>query len=56
MDFVYFCNINFSSEKKFFQMNLSRTDLFQQQAFIDGKFVDAVSQKSFPVYNPYSGD
>lgn len=37
-------------------MNLSRSDLFQQKAFINGEFVEATSKKTFPIFNPYSGE
>ena len=37
-------------------MNLKRSDLFQHRAYIGGNFVDALSNKTFAVYNPYSGE
>ncbi len=37
-------------------MNLARTNLFQQKAYINGEFVDANSKKTFPVFNPYTGE
>ncbi len=38
------------------QMNLKRTDLLQKGAYINGQFVQADSAKTFPVYNPFSGE
>jgi len=35
-------------------MELSRSDLFQQQAYINGQFVDAHSKETFEVINPFS--
>lgn len=37
-------------------MDLKRSELFQQQAYINGKFVDAVSKETFAIYNPFSGE
>jgi len=37
-------------------MELKRKDLFQTKAYINGEFIDANTQKTFPVYNPYSGE
>jgi len=35
-------------------MDLKRSDLFQQQAFINGNFVDAQSKETFSVINPFT--
>ncbi len=35
-------------------MDLKNSALFQQQAFINGEFVDATSMETFPVINPFS--
>lgn len=36
--------------------SLARTLRPQQQAFIDGRFVDALSGRTFPAYNPATGE
>jgi len=37
-------------------MDLNRSDLFQEKAYINGEFTDAITKNTFPVFNPYSGE
>ena len=35
-------------------MKLKNPSLLRQQVYINGQFVDAIDEKTFPVYNPYN--
>ena len=37
-------------------MKLNNPHLLRQQAYINGQFVNALTTKTFPVYNPFNGE